>query len=55
MFASAGELRHATIFWTGAWLLLDAAGALFVLYFLIMIGLLLFGSAARLRDSHRAR
>lgn len=55
MFASAAELRQATVFWSGAWVLLDAAGALFVLYFLVMFGLLLIGGAARLRDRHRDR
>ena len=50
MFASAAELRHAAIFWNGAWLLMDAAGALFALYFLVGLGLLLFGSAERFWD-----
>lgn len=55
MFGSAAELRHATIFWRGAWLLLDAGGALFALYLLVMVGLLLIGHAARFRDRRRAR
>jgi hypothetical protein len=55
MFAAAGSLRHATILWSGAWILLDAAGALFGLYFLVLLGLLLIGSAERFRDRHRAR
>jgi hypothetical protein len=55
MFASAADLRDATIFWSGAWILLDAAGALFALYFLIMLGLLLIGSAEQFRDRRRAR
>lgn len=55
MFASGAELRQASFFWSGAWVLLDAAGALFALYFLGMLGLLLIGTAARLRDRRRAR
>ena len=55
MFASAAGMRHATIFWNGAWILLDAAGVLFALYFLILLGLLLIGSAERFLDRRRAR
>jgi hypothetical protein len=54
-FASADELRHAKIFWSGAWVLLDAAGGLFALYFLSMVGLLLVGIAARFWARRRAR
>jgi hypothetical protein len=49
MFASASEMRHAKVFWTGAWVLLDAAGALFAAYILVMVTLLLIGSAERFR------
>jgi len=55
MFASAAVLRHAKIFWSGAWVLLDAAGGLFALYLLVMVGLMLIGVAGRLRTRRRAR
>ncbi|MBV9195371.1 MAG: hypothetical protein JO168_14595 [Solirubrobacterales bacterium] len=55
MVASATELRHAAVFWSGAWVLLDAAGALFALYFLIVVGLLVAGSVGRFNDRRRAR
>lgn len=48
-FGSAAELRHAKLFWSGAWILLDAAGGLFALYVIVMVALLLVGSAARYR------
>ena len=53
-FASGTELRHAKIFWSGAWILLDAAGALFALYLMVMVGLLLIGSVGRFRARRRA-
>jgi hypothetical protein len=55
MFASAVELRQAKIFWSGAWVLLDAAGGLFALYLVVMLGLLLIGSATRARIRRRTR
>ncbi len=48
MFASAAQLRHAKIFWSGAAVLLDAAGGLFAVYLVVMVGLLLIGFAGRL-------
>ena len=48
-FGSAVALPHDGDLWLGARLLLDGAGALFGLYLLISIGLLLAGLVMRVR------
>lgn len=54
-FVAAAELPHTSLFWLGARILLDSAGGLFGLYFVVMFGLYLASLAMRPRRRTPAR
>jgi hypothetical protein len=54
-FAAAAEMPHSSLIWLGARVLLDLAGGLFGLYFVVMFGLYLAGCVMRLRHRVPAR
>jgi hypothetical protein len=54
-FVAAAELPHTSLFWLGARILLDSAGGLFGLYFVVMFGLYLASLAMRPRHRIPAR
>jgi hypothetical protein len=54
-FIAAAEVPHTSLFWLGARVLLDSAGGLFGLYFVVMFGLYLASLAMRPRRRAPAR